>query len=191
MAVLSRDPVPLAEAWLGTAYRHRASLCGSGADCLGLIRGNLAQRALWGGIRKCRHPTAPVGRNSGAGEPLQIEALMRHLIPAQPSLMDKSAVSVWNPLARRQTSGVFNANSGRGFIHACPRCGGSSAPPLSAPWAARYSWRGSTFRPFLMNEGDHGGRYCVSRRLHPSAPALGGGAGTVGHGYRLAPLGLA
>lgn len=29
----------VAEAWIGTPYRHRASLRGAGADCLGLVRG--------------------------------------------------------------------------------------------------------------------------------------------------------
>lgn len=28
-----------ARRWVGTPYRHRASVCGSGADCLGLVRG--------------------------------------------------------------------------------------------------------------------------------------------------------
>ena len=28
-----------AEGWIGTPYRHQASLKGAGADCLGLVRG--------------------------------------------------------------------------------------------------------------------------------------------------------
>lgn len=28
-----------ARRWIGTPYRHQASVCGAGADCLGLIRG--------------------------------------------------------------------------------------------------------------------------------------------------------
>ncbi|MDV7145084.1 peptidase [Tropicimonas sp. TH_r6] len=31
--------VEIAREWIGTPYRHQASLKGSGADCLGLIRG--------------------------------------------------------------------------------------------------------------------------------------------------------
>ena len=36
----SRDDI-VAETrrWLGTPYHHQASLCGTGADCLGLVRG--------------------------------------------------------------------------------------------------------------------------------------------------------
>ncbi len=33
------DPVRAAREWLGTPYRHQASLKGEGADCLGLVRG--------------------------------------------------------------------------------------------------------------------------------------------------------
>ena len=38
--------VGLARDWLGTPYRHQASCCGVGCDCLGLIRG--VWRALYG-----------------------------------------------------------------------------------------------------------------------------------------------
>ena len=33
------DPVATAREWLGTPYRHQASVKGEGADCLGLVRG--------------------------------------------------------------------------------------------------------------------------------------------------------
>jgi NlpC/P60 family putative phage cell wall peptidase len=33
------DIIGAARAWLGTPYRHQASTCGAGCDCLGLIRG--------------------------------------------------------------------------------------------------------------------------------------------------------
>ncbi|WP_417271178.1 NlpC/P60 family protein [Celeribacter sp.] len=34
-----QDIVALARAWIGTPYRHQASVKGAGADCLGLLRG--------------------------------------------------------------------------------------------------------------------------------------------------------
>lgn len=40
------EVVEVARRWLGTAYHHQASLCGSGTDCLGLIRG--VYRELYG-----------------------------------------------------------------------------------------------------------------------------------------------
>lgn len=36
---MSAAVVAAARGWLGTPYVHRASLCGSGVDCLGLVRG--------------------------------------------------------------------------------------------------------------------------------------------------------
>jgi len=33
------EVVAAARAWLGTPYRHRASVRGAGCDCLGLLRG--------------------------------------------------------------------------------------------------------------------------------------------------------
>lgn len=40
------EAVAEARRWVGTPYRHQASLCGAGADCLGLLRG--VWRALYG-----------------------------------------------------------------------------------------------------------------------------------------------
>lgn len=40
------EVVAAARAWLGTPYRHRASVCGAGCDCLGLLRG--VWRTLYG-----------------------------------------------------------------------------------------------------------------------------------------------
>jgi NlpC/P60 family putative phage cell wall peptidase len=37
--LLQRQIVASARRWIGTPYRHQASTCGAGADCLGLIRG--------------------------------------------------------------------------------------------------------------------------------------------------------
>lgn len=41
------DAVAVARTWLGTPYRHQASVRGEGADCLGLVRG--VWRELIGG----------------------------------------------------------------------------------------------------------------------------------------------
>lgn len=44
---MSRRAAEIARTWLGTPYRHQASVRGEGADCLGLVRGIL--RELTGG----------------------------------------------------------------------------------------------------------------------------------------------
>ena len=47
MSPAAEEVVAVARAWLGTPYRHRASVCGTGCDCLGLLRG--VWRTLYGG----------------------------------------------------------------------------------------------------------------------------------------------
>ena len=47
MTVTRTDIIAEARAWIGTPYRHQASLKGVGCDCLGLVRG--VWRALHGG----------------------------------------------------------------------------------------------------------------------------------------------
>jgi len=39
MSLVREDIVAAARRWIGTPYRHQASLCGVGCDCLGLVRG--------------------------------------------------------------------------------------------------------------------------------------------------------
>jgi NlpC/P60 family putative phage cell wall peptidase len=58
--------------WIGTPWRHRASLRGAGADCLGLILG--VWRAVYG-AEPARVPPYPPGWGAAAGD----EALWRAL----------------------------------------------------------------------------------------------------------------
>ncbi|MEM6621566.1 MAG: NlpC/P60 family protein [Pseudomonadota bacterium] len=68
--------IEAAKAWLGTPYRHQASLCGVGADCLGLVRG------VW------RDVIGPEPEQPGAysadwaeatGEERLLQAALRHM----------------------------------------------------------------------------------------------------------------
>lgn len=52
--------------WIGTPYRHQASVKGQGADCLGLVRG--VYRAVVGAERECPGPYPR--RLPRGGEPL-------------------------------------------------------------------------------------------------------------------------
>jgi NlpC/P60 family putative phage cell wall peptidase len=65
-------------AWIGTPYRHQASLKGVGCDCLGLVRG--VWRALYGAEPETPPPYAADWAEAAAGEPLA-EAALRHLTP--------------------------------------------------------------------------------------------------------------
>jgi NlpC/P60 family putative phage cell wall peptidase len=66
-----------ARAWIGTPYRHQASLKGVGCDCLGLVRG--VWRALYGDEPEATPAYAPDWAEAGGGETLA-GAAMRHLV---------------------------------------------------------------------------------------------------------------
>lgn len=71
-----------ARGWLGTPYRHQASLKGVGCDCLGLVRG------VWRGLIGPEPETVPpyaaswAESRSGDENPLA-EAAGRHLVPVE------------------------------------------------------------------------------------------------------------
>jgi NlpC/P60 family putative phage cell wall peptidase len=71
--------VAAARAWIGTPYRHQASVRGAGADCLGLVRG-IWREALGA------EPEAPPAYSPDWSEPGGTEDLLlaagRHLAPA-------------------------------------------------------------------------------------------------------------
>lgn len=69
-----------ARRWIGTSYRHQASVHGSGCDCLGLIRG--VWRALYGAEPEPVPPYAPDWAARGGGE-LLLDAAQRWLAPVE------------------------------------------------------------------------------------------------------------
>lgn len=71
--------VAAAQLWLGTPYRHQASLRGVGCDCLGLIRG--VWRSLNGPEPEALPPYSAHWAETGTGDPLLAMA-ERHLLPA-------------------------------------------------------------------------------------------------------------
>ncbi len=67
-----------ARSWIGTPYRHQASLKHVGCDCLGLVRG--VWRATMGTEPERTPPYAAGWAEAASGEPLA-EAAARHLVP--------------------------------------------------------------------------------------------------------------
>ena len=126
------DPVALAKGWLGTPYRHRASLQGAGADCLGLIRG--IWRARYGEDPETPPPYSPAWAEAGVGEPLH-DGLARHMARAAKPADGQVLLFRLAPNARAKHLGI-QCDGGQFFIHACPRAGVVRAP-LGAPWARR------------------------------------------------------
>ncbi|MBO1038926.1 NlpC/P60 family protein [Brucella pituitosa] len=65
-----------AESWIGTPYRHGASMRGVSCDCLGLVRG--IWRALYGNEPEHPGAYAPDWAEATSGDPL-MEAAQRHM----------------------------------------------------------------------------------------------------------------
>lgn len=66
-----------ARSWIGTPYRHQASLKGVGCDCLGLLRG--VWRTVMGAEPETPPPYAPDWAEAGGSEAL-LAAARRHLV---------------------------------------------------------------------------------------------------------------
>jgi NlpC/P60 family putative phage cell wall peptidase len=77
MTLYRQDIVAEARSWIGTPYRHQASLKGVGCDCLGLVRG--VWRAVIGQEPERTPPYAPDWAEAAGAEALA-QAATRHLI---------------------------------------------------------------------------------------------------------------
>ena len=71
-----------ARRWIGTPYRHQASLEGIGCDCLGLVRG--VWRALYGPEPESTPAYAPDWAEATASKSLA-QAARRHMIEIAPA----------------------------------------------------------------------------------------------------------
>lgn len=129
-----RDAV-LAEArsWIGTPYRHQASVKGAGCDCLGLLRG--VWRALYG-----EEPEAAPPYTRDWDEVAKADALMqaaaRHLVPQVRTERCPGDVILFR-MREDAVAKHLGICAGRGsFIHAYARHGVVESS-LSAPWQRR------------------------------------------------------
>lgn len=128
-----------ARAWLGTPYRHQASLQGVGADCLGLLRG--VWRAVYGAEPMAIAPyTADWSEASGREELL--EAASRLLGPVGPEFAPGDVL-----VFRMRASGVAKhlgiiseGGTSPRFIHAYSGHGVVDVA-LTAPWQRRIAAR--------------------------------------------------
>jgi len=78
MSVNSASIIAEARSWIGTPYRHQASLKGVGCDCLGLVRG--VWRALNGPEPEIAPAYTADWAEAGGNESLAAAAA-RHLLP--------------------------------------------------------------------------------------------------------------
>ncbi|MCM2477626.1 peptidase P60 [Rhizobium sp. CG5] len=75
MSAIGPKVLAAAQPWIGTPYRHQASKCGVGCDCLGLVRG--IWRDLYGEEPELPPPYAPDWAER-SGEDRLIAAAERH-----------------------------------------------------------------------------------------------------------------
>ncbi len=129
---MSGDAVRAARGWVGTPYVHRASVCGAGADCLGLVRG------VWRSVRGAEPETPPVydvlWAEEGDGERL-IAGLRRHLREVGPASARPGDVLAF----RLRTNGAVKhlgvMSAADAMVHAMERRGVVETP--LGPWWRR------------------------------------------------------
>ena len=77
MSTIAEEAVAAARGWIGTPYRHQASVRGYGTDCLGLLRG--VWRELYGAEPEIIPAYTP-DWSEARGEEQLWRAAMRHLL---------------------------------------------------------------------------------------------------------------
>lgn len=133
MTARRAEIVAAARLWLGTPYRHQASLRGVGADCLGLIRG--VWRDVVGDEPERAGPYSPAWAELATGEPL-LEAARRHLDARAEAEIRPGAVLVfrWRDGVAAKHCGI--ATDEGHFIHAHDGAGVAEAA-LIPGWRRR------------------------------------------------------
>lgn len=130
---LGRDAlVAEARSWIGTSYRHQASVKGVGCDCLGLVRG--VWRACLGEEPEAPPPYAPDWAEAGGDETLAAAAL-RHLTPVPCDAFDRGDVLLFRWRDGCVAKHAAIASSAMTMIHA--HDGAAVCEVAITPWWRR------------------------------------------------------
>jgi NlpC/P60 family putative phage cell wall peptidase len=121
-----------ARAWIGTPYRHQASLRGVGCDCLGLVRG--VWRALYGDEPEPAPPYAPDWAEAARGEPFA-EAGLRHMVSVEPAHFAAGDVLLFRWRAGLAAKHAAIATASDHMVHA--HDGAAVAEVALTPWWRR------------------------------------------------------
>lgn len=114
----ARAVIAEARRWIGTPYRHQASVWGAGCDCLGLVRG--IWRALHGNEPMQIPSYTPDWNSFGGGEPM-LDAARSVCVPLEQDEPGALVLFRWQPAGPARHAGIITEN-GR-FIHAYERAG--------------------------------------------------------------------
>lgn len=129
--MMRAEIVAAARSWIGTPYRHQASLKGVGCDCLGLLRG--IWRDLFGA-----EPEAPppYGRDPASGGEALLGAASRHLLPIDGARFGPGDVLLFRWRDRLPITHCAVASCPGAMIHAHE--GAAVAEVAIAPWWGRH-----------------------------------------------------
>ena len=119
-------------AWIGTPYRHQASLKGVGCDCLGLVRG--VWRMVIGDEPESAPPYAPDWAEAASGEPLA-EAAARHLVAVDRDAFGVGDVLLFRWRSRLPAKHAAIVTAPDRIVHA--HDGAAVAEVALAPWWRR------------------------------------------------------
>jgi NlpC/P60 family putative phage cell wall peptidase len=113
-----QDIIDAARGWIGTPYRHQASLRNAGCDCLGLVRG--VWRELYGEEPETPPAYSPGWAESKGGEALAL-AGFRHLlhVPDKNFVAGDVLLFRWRPHLPAKHAGIAaGPPSSPSMIHA-------------------------------------------------------------------------
>jgi NlpC/P60 family putative phage cell wall peptidase len=125
-----------ARRWIGTPYRHQASACGVGADCLGLVRG------VWRNLLGSEPEFIPPYTDDWAeprGEEVLMAAAIRWLIPKSLIASDAADVVIFrmrNAGIAKHLAVTAQLNGHPTIIHSYTNHGVVETS-LSLPWKNR------------------------------------------------------
>jgi NlpC/P60 family putative phage cell wall peptidase len=124
--------VAAARCWVGTPYRHQASRCGVGCDCLGLVRG------VWRvvvGPEPERVPAYSPDWAEACGQETLLDAAFRHFRPADAVRPGVVLVFRWKAGAPARHVGIAT-DPGR-LVHAYDAAGRAVEGALAPVWSRR------------------------------------------------------
>ncbi len=139
------DIVAEARRWLGTPYHHQASVCGLGADCLGLVRG------VWRALHGAEAEAVPAYSRDWAeatGDETMLAAARRHLREIDRATAQHGDILVFRfrAYAVAKHIGILTATSR--MVHAVE--GLAVAEVALVPWWRRHTAAAFSF-PGIMS----------------------------------------